>query len=184
MKAKIQDGQVVQYPYSIADLQRDNPNTIFGLQEIPWGDYGVVDVAPTPRPDGKSFEQTPVLDGENWVQVWEVEPYTDQELLDLITAKRYEKETGGFIFAGSPILSDDRSQSKIIGAALAAIQDPMYTSRWKSQSGFVELNATQLIAMATALRDHVQACFDRESDLMDAVADESFEIAMLEDGWP
>lgn len=43
--------------------------------------------------------------------------------------------------------------------------DSAYTCRWKTASGFIELNAQQLLAIATAIRAHVQACFEHEAEL-------------------
>lgn len=41
-----------------------------------------------------------------------------------------------------------------------------HEQRWKTASGeFVTLTAPQIIALALAVRAHVQACFDREADL-------------------
>jgi len=52
------------------------------------------------------------------------------------------------------------------GAALKAMQDSTYSCRWKTESGFVELTAPQILAIADAVRAHVQACFDREAELL------------------
>jgi hypothetical protein len=54
----------------------------------------------------------------------------------------------------------------ITGAALKAMQDSTYSCRWKTESGFVELTAPQILAIADAVRAHVQACFDREAELV------------------
>lgn len=46
------------------------------------------------------------------------------------------------------------------------MQDEKYSCRWKTESGFVELTAPQILAIADAVRAHVQSCFDREAELL------------------
>ena len=101
-----------------------------------------------------------------------------------IEARRYTAEVGGTTASGMPIVTDDRSKSLIAGAALRATRSADYTLRWKTADGFVDLNADQVIAVADAVSDHVQACFNRESALLDAVADGTITAEMLEEGWP
>ena len=78
----------------------------------------------------------------------------------------------------------EKSQSLITGAALSATRNPDYTVRWKTQDGPVTLDADQLGAAADAVRDHVQACFDREFELLDALEAGTFDESMLDQGWP
>lgn len=106
------------------------------------------------------------------------------EALVLIAATRYKKETAGIVVQGISIDTGRDSQALITGAALAAMLDTAYTCRWKTPSGFVELNASQLIAVATAIRSHVQACFDREAELLEAVEGDTYKEDMLAQGWP
>lgn len=109
---------------------------------------------------------------------------SNAELLDAIAAKRYAVETGGITVQGMPIDTARDSQNLITGAALAADRDKTYTVKWKTVSGFVELSADQLLALADAVRKHVQACFNREADLAAAVAAGTYKAEMLDQGWP
>ena len=79
-----------------------------------------------------------------------------------IAQARYNAETAGI----NGIRTDRESQSLITGAALKAMQDSAYTCMWKGVDGFVELTAPQILAIADAVRAHVQACFDREAELL------------------
>ena len=79
-----------------------------------------------------------------------------------IAAARFEAETAGI----DGIKTDRESQAMITGAALKAMQDSEYSCRWKTESGFVELTALQISAVADAVRTHVQLCFDREAELL------------------
>ena len=79
-----------------------------------------------------------------------------------IANARWHAETSGV----SDLRTDRESQSMITGAALKAMQDDTYSCRWKTEAGFVELNAVQILAIADAVREHVQGCFDREAELL------------------
>lgn len=96
-----------------------------------------------------------------------------------IKARRDRAIAAGIVVGGFPVQTDDLSQQRIIGAALAAMVDPSATVRWKVADGsFVTLDAPTVIAIAQAVRAHVQACFDREAEL---VADPE---AVIDTGWP
>lgn len=101
-----------------------------------------------------------------------------------IAARRYQAETAGIEVDGMAVATDDRSKLLINGAAVEAMLDPEYVMRWKAGGAFVDLTAQQVIAVARAVRAHVQACFDREAELLAAVTDGSFTAEMLEQGWP
>ena len=79
-----------------------------------------------------------------------------------IANARWHAETSGV----NGIRTDRESQALITGAALKAMQDSAYSCRWKTESGFVELTAPQILAIADAVREHVQRCFDREAELL------------------
>lgn len=107
-----------------------------------------------------------VWNGQTWVVPFEVQKERKKAE---ITAARYEAETAGIIVNGVNIATDDRSQSKLAGAAIQALIDPSYTLTWKVDTNVsVNLSASQLLAIATAVRQHVQACFDKEIALLAA----------------
>lgn len=101
-----------------------------------------------------------------------------------IAARRYEAEVGGITLNGMHINTDDRSKLLINGAALDATLDPAYVMQWKAGDGFVQLPGAQVIDIARAVRAHVQACFDREAELLAALADGTLTGDMLAQGWP
>ena len=107
-----------------------------------------------------------------------------QGLISSIAARRYQAEIAGIDIDGMRIDTGRDSQGLIAGAALAAVLDPLYSVRWKTPAGFVDLTAEQIIGVASAVRAHVQACFDRESEMLDALAVGTFAPEMLEQGWP
>ena len=79
-----------------------------------------------------------------------------------IATARYNAEIAGI----NGIKTDRESPALITGAALKAMQDSEYICRWKSENGFVTLTAPQIIAIADAVRAHVQSCFDHEAELI------------------
>ena len=101
-----------------------------------------------------------------------------------IAARRWEAETAGLNVNGMAIDTGRDSQALITGAAVSAMLDPAYTVRWKTPDGFITLLGDEIINMATVVRAHVQAAFDREADLLDALEGGTFVDQMLEEGWP
>ena len=101
-----------------------------------------------------------------------------------VATRRYLAEVGGITLNGVDIDTDDRSKLLINGAALEATIDPTYVMQWKTPGGFIELTAVQVIGIARAVRAHVQACFDREAELLAAVDAGTFTTTMLNEGWP
>lgn len=83
-----------------------------------------------------------------------------------IATARYNAEIAGV----NDIKTDRESQALITGAALKAMQDNTYTCKWKGIDGFVTLTAPQIIAIADAVRAHVQSCFDHEAELQPLIA--------------
>lgn len=101
-----------------------------------------------------------------------------------IAARRWQAETAGIGVGGMHIDTDDRSKTLITGSAIKAMRDPEYSLNWKTPDGFIQIPASQVLAMADSVSDHVQTCFDRESALLDALADGTFTPEMLDHGWP
>lgn len=100
-----------------------------------------------------------------------------------IRLRRDRAIDAGTTLAGMPVATDDKTQTRIMGAAVAAMLDPAYSVDWKMASGaFATLTGPQIIAVAQAIRAHVQACFDREAALLaDLMAGRAYD---LDEGWP
>lgn len=109
-----------------------------------------------PEPPGDARQ---VWDGAQWV-------WPPEALLDHLADLRWRRETAGIVVEGMPMATDRDAQAMITGAALAAqLEGPGYELRWKTRDGFVALTGAQVIALAQAVRAHVQACFDAEADI-------------------
>jgi hypothetical protein len=112
-----------------------------------------------------------------------------QNKLAALASARWERETGGTTFNGFTVPSDAASQTKYIGAVVAAQLDPATTIYWKMADGtFVKLNASAIVSLALAVRAHVQACFDREKQLVALIeaaqTPEALEAVDITSGWP
>jgi hypothetical protein len=84
MIAKIRNGAVVIYPYTIGLLKRDNPNISFP-SEIPediLNSFGCFSVTERTKPVGDIVtERPPVLLDGKWTQVWYIRDFSYDELV-------------------------------------------------------------------------------------------------------
>lgn len=121
----------------------------------------------------------------DWVQVvpWAVR----------IASTRYEHEIKGTTFTHSDgstygIATDRQSQALTTGAAVQARRaqeaGDTFLKKWKTGQGFVSMSADDILSMGDAVDAHVQACFDREADLLTKVADGTISESDLGTGWP
>ncbi|MDE1991665.1 MAG: DUF4376 domain-containing protein [Rhizobiaceae bacterium] len=84
-------------------------------------------------------------------------------------AKRYAVEPGGIVVNGAGIPTDRQSQAMITGAYSYVEANPSTTVQFKTNSGFVEMNAAQVTAIANAVGAHVQASFAEEATVVAAI---------------
>lgn len=86
MHIKVANGVVEKASYSIGQLRKDNPQTSFpkNPSEELLAEWGVFPVKPTQGPSvdytKNVKEGTPVKQGNDWVQVWEVTDATAEEI--------------------------------------------------------------------------------------------------------
>lgn len=113
-----------------------------------------------------------------------VKPKTPIDLAAQIASRRYQHETAGITANSVNIDTSRDSQALITAAALSAVMDPTYVCVWKALNGPVTLTAAQIIEIATAVRAHVQVCFDRECQLLTALTEGTYTVDMLDHGWP
>lgn len=93
-------------------------------------------------------------------------PASVEEMLARLKSARDAAIAAGIEVNGVHVQTDDLSQQRLTSAALAAQIDPGTPVLWKTATGeFVALTAPEVIALALAARNHVQACFNREAEL-------------------
>lgn len=79
MYAKVENQQIVKYPYTLADLQKDHPNTSFAsdMAEQHLLEFGMIPVKATEQPavdhTKNIVETNPVYIEGEWHQSWTVE---------------------------------------------------------------------------------------------------------------
>ena len=84
-----------------------------------------------------------------------------------IAQARYNAEIAGVTINGVLIKTDRETQAVLTAACLQAYIDSGYSLNWKTGDGtFVSLPAEKIMAFGTAVRQHVQSCFDREAELV------------------
>lgn len=100
-----------------------------------------------------------------------------------IAARRWKAEVCGINVGGIHVHTDERTRTNILGAYQEAMEDPDYTVMWKgADGGFISLDAPTIVFIAKAIRSHVQACFNREAEiLMQLEAGLPYDI---DHGWP
>lgn len=145
--------------------------------ETHYWDGGIVEFPPKPSPH----------------HVWDFlkkiwyDPRTQEDLYNAkaaeIKLRRDKALSSGTTVSGTLFPTDELTQTRITGAAVSALLDPAYTVRWKMPNGeFVVLQSQEILGLAQAVRAHVQQCFDREADLIDAL--KSGQPYDLNVGWP
>ncbi|CAB5587576.1 Uncharacterised protein [Pseudomonas putida] len=176
-------------PESLADLSWTDPQ--LGVQDCAWWPEESADGELAAEMKWGAEILAPDIERQVVIVTHEQVPLGEDEKAALAVAwaqriadRRFQAETGGAVVEGLAVNTERDSQSLLTGAAFAASLDPDYRIKWKTASGFAELTGEQVIALATAVRAHVQACFDREAELLAAVADGSITAEMLEQGWP
>lgn len=112
--------------------------------------------------------------------------------LDSLSAFRYRKEIGGFSFNGQTVATDDRSKTLLLGAraiaekALNAGED--FSMDYKSDAGFITINAETLIVLSDAVGSFVQSLFSVEKIHTEGIlaCDTELEVADYDftEGWP
>lgn len=107
-----------------------------------------------------------------------------------LAEKRWQVETGGTTVAGMAVMTDRESQGLINGAyALASrnLETPGFVIKFKSGSGWVDLTAAQMVAIADAVGTHVQSAFANEAAIYAAIdaADTHEAVAAVDinSGW-
>jgi len=184
----------IQYP--IHTIRTANPN-----MSIPDGadltDIGYFTIEPVAAPTPNPGERVTAGDPEEyapgqWRETWAVTAIPLAELrqtrLNELAALRYQHETAGITLNGMTIETDRQSQALITGAWSFSQLNPAALIDWKGVTGWVQIDAAAISAIAGAVATHVQACFSNERVLSEAIAAattvEALNAIDLTVGWP
>jgi len=99
---KTANGQVEQFPYTLGDLRRDNPQTSFPkkIGDAILAGYGIFHVMPEPQPEHDPLVQTVVRDPE---------PHNNETAVDEETGETYE--TGRWVI-GFTVVNKPQDQAE------------------------------------------------------------------------
>ena len=101
-----------------------------------------------------------------------------------IAQARYNAEIAGVTINGVLIKTDRETQAVLTAACLQAYIDSGYSLNWKTGDGtFVSLPAEKIMAFGTAVRAHVQSCFDHEAELLPLIAAATTEAELEAINW-
>ena len=181
MYAQILNGSMTTFdalPFRVTLADGTTRTSLSELSAAQLAEIGVYPVVGTaPEYDASTQRRvgpTLALDGDHVDATWEIESLSAEEIAEIlaatksakkaeIAAARYAAEIAGVAVGGVTVRTDRESQALITGAALKATQDAAYSCTWKAESGFVTLDSATIIAVADAVRTHVQGCFDLEA---------------------
>jgi hypothetical protein len=87
-----------------------------------------------------------------------------------LAARRWQVETSGVTVAGALIATDRESQATLNGALTYLSLGLQASVKWKTETGtFVDADLMTIRGFASAVGQHVQACFAREAELAAAI---------------
>lgn len=156
--------------------------------------YAAVITAPYPsnlRADEYAVLSDPAIVNGGWVRQYTIQQYSFSNSVDengqpvsvqqakanfaegvkrqirgKLADYRYKVETDGITLQdGTQIKTDRESQATVTGAYATSLLNPSVVIDWKGANGWVQINAAQIAAIATAVTSHVQSCFSKERQL-------------------
>ncbi len=110
--------------------------------------------------------------------VWEEPKVTATQLKGIVTAFRWEVETGGITLpTGARVATGIDDQNRITSVVANAERAGLEQVDFKAEQGWVSVTLVELQAIATAVALHVQACFSAERAHHEAID----ALALIED---
>lgn len=126
MYAKVNNGIIEKYPYTISDLQNEMPNTSFpsSMPDERLQDFGVYLVEITQQPAYNKFtqdliEQQPQEINGKWTQVWSVVDVSEEEHLQRIRKARANEYPPMADYLDGIVKGDQAQIQQYIDACLA-----------------------------------------------------------------
>lgn len=172
------------------------------MKAYQWDEQGYfvreIDIDPSGEiPERTTFSSPGTAEGHwRWMNgAWEntpnPPPAVERDWIPLIAAKRYAQEIKGFPWGNFYIDTERDSQSKIASSAAAAEKK---LRKEGSVFKMYDLTAGKVVSRPTSNAEmieigdlaflYVQACYDREGELMGLVDAGEMTDAALDEGWP
>jgi len=114
-------------------------------------------------------------DGEKWVINIE---QLKAEKIAKIAELRWQEETGGYMYNGHEFHSDRESQDRVFQAYIASINEPTFTTiwktktgwlDWKTKTGWLEMTASDFITLYNEFQVFLQGLYQKEKALQEQV---------------
>lgn len=114
---------------------------------------------------------------------------TRDSLLDEISAKRWQVETGGIFVSGIHAATDRESQAQLNNVYTSLKAGLITETSWKdAEGGFTMITLAELEPVAHAVATHVSACFAAEQAHSEAINllqhQDDIDAYDIESGWP
>lgn len=125
MYIKLNNGQIEKYPYSKGQLRDDNPDTSFpqSMPDSLLAEYEVFKVREVARPSVDYTmnvnEDTPKFINDEWIQVWEVTPASNDEILQRVLELRANEYPPMSDYLDGVVKGDQAQIDKYIADCLA-----------------------------------------------------------------
>jgi len=161
MRFALPDGQTVMIdqPFDMAGIQYPD-NWLRLLTPSERLEFGAVELPEPPVVDGRYYSAPGVPHPLDQLKA---------QKRSEVAAKRWERENAGVEVGGRRFLSDERTRTALFGARIMAKENAAYSTDWKFADGFVALDATELVAAADAVGEHVRECFAAERTHVTAI---------------
>lgn len=125
MYIKLNNGQIEKYPYSTGQLRADNPQVSFPavIPDSLLVEYEVFKVREVARPSVDHTmnvnEDTPKFINDEWIQVWEVTPASNAEILQRVLDLRASEYPPMSDYLDGVVKGDQAQIDKYVADCLA-----------------------------------------------------------------
>jgi len=82
-----------------------------------------------------------------------------------LAENRWKEETAGYTYNGHEFHSDRESQNRVFQAYMASLSDPNFTVTWKTKTGWLEMTASDFIALYNEFQTFLQNLYQKEKNL-------------------
>jgi len=158
--AKITDGKITAYPYTLDDLRKDNPQTSFPAEMPPerMAEYGVFPVEEVPAPVVRASQSAtpgePVFANGAWRQTWVVTDNPPPSVPDTVSARqaRLALLQGGILASVEAMIARQDKATRITWEYATEFRrdDPLLT-QLAQNLGLSEAEIDQFFTLASTL---------------------------------
>jgi hypothetical protein len=151
----VKDGKFIGRNYNEVDDQ------IFA-EHASRGEY-VVPVEESPEPIRFDYEAGEPIYGDVDINVLK------QGKLAELAENRWKEETGGYFYNGHEFHSDRESQDRFFQAFIASLNNPKFSTIWKTKTGWLDMNASDFITLYNEFQVFLQGLYQKEKALQEQV---------------